>query len=150
MIFSIVVAFFIFDNVILGIPHLIVHCQDVLWRCSLSLNSFMYHPISLEYLILNVHYQFLNTIPRYCAFTVCLVGYFCIFLWGNFVLLFFSLNVKMQLPHIMIKIILLSREPLERNWLVDVSAEDLKAMIHQKVKGRSMCRRPKDRKSRYW
>lgn len=72
-----------------------------------------------------------------------LVGKFCSFV-------IFSLNVKIQLPHIMIKIILLSREPLERNWLVDVSAEDLKAMIHQKVKGRSMCRRPKDRKSRYW
>lgn len=47
----------------------------------------MYHLLSLEYLILNVHNQSFNTIPHYCAFTVCLVGYFYIFLWGNFVLL---------------------------------------------------------------
>lgn len=48
-----------------------------------------------------------------------------------------------------LKIILLSKKLPERNWLLDVSAGDLKAMIHQKVKGRSMCHRPKDRKSRY-
>lgn len=48
----------------------------------------------------------------------------------------------------MIKIVQLSKELLERNWLLGISTVDLKAMIHQKVKERIWCPRPKDKKCR--
>lgn len=49
----------------------------------------------------------------------------------------------------MITIVQLSKELLERNWLLAASVVDLKATIHRKVKERSLYPHQKDRKSRY-